>query len=275
VENAYAQDLRGIFGWNRTFTTATAGNELLELMHAAEVIEPFQHEWRSRVRVASLDSLLFIHSAFPTTAADAVFFGPDTYRFISALNLHLAHRVAPIRRVVDIGCGAGPGAVIAANALPHAEVFAVDINQAALATTYVNACAAGVANVTPLFSNLLDDLAGEFDLIIANPPYLLDPAGRTYRHGGGDLGAGLSVAIVEAAISRLSPGGSLLLYTGIAIRNGIDPFLATVKTLLPRSFTWHYYEIDPDIFSEELLESSYQSIDRIAAVILEITKIQK
>jgi hypothetical protein len=34
------------------------------------------------------------------------------------------------------------------------------------------------------------------DLIVANPPYLLDAAARVYRHGSGELGSDLSVRIV-------------------------------------------------------------------------------
>ena len=37
---------------------------------------------KSRVRLATIDDLLFVHSAFPTDPPDAVFFGPDTYRFV-------------------------------------------------------------------------------------------------------------------------------------------------------------------------------------------------
>lgn len=270
-ENKFADDLRCIFGWNRPFSTATAGHELIVLMRQANIIERVQDKWRSRVRVASLGANLFVHSAFPTAAADAIFFGPDTYRFVAALDRHLAQRQAPVRRAVDIGCGAGPGAVSAARLLPAAEVLAVDINEAALTMTRVNAQAAGAVNVKAQFSNLLNDVTGAFDLIIANPPYLIDPSQRTYRHGGGELGAGLSIAIVEAALARLAPNGSLMLYTGVAIRDGVDPFLETVKSLVPPPFTWTYREIDPDIFSEELLHGAYRAVDRIAAVVLEVT----
>ncbi|WP_141119835.1 methyltransferase, partial [Mycobacterium avium] len=76
--------------------------------------------------------LLLAHSAFPTEAADAVFFGPDTYRFASVIEESLRQRFAPIRRAVDIGCGSGAGALLVARARPDAEVLAVDINPKAL-----------------------------------------------------------------------------------------------------------------------------------------------
>ena len=89
-------------------------------MHRAVVVAPGP---RSAVRLSSLEGLLFMHSAYPTVAADAVFFGPDTYRFGRAILAHLG-RGAPVRRAVDIGCGAGPGAILVARAYPDAEVYA-------------------------------------------------------------------------------------------------------------------------------------------------------
>ena len=227
---------------------------------------------RSAVRVSSLDGLLFVHSAYPTLAPDSVFFGPDTYRFAAAVTAWLG-RGGPVGRAVDVCCGAGPGAVLIAAARPGAEVIAADINAAALRLTRVNAAVAGLPGVAAQHSDLLSDVAGAFDLIVANPPYLADPAARTYRDGGGELGAALSVAIVEAALSRLAAGGTLLLYTGVAIVNGSDPFLAAITERLSASdVDWRYREVDPDVFGEELEHSPYLSADRIAAVVLTATK---
>ena len=88
---------------------------------------------------------------------------------------------------------------------------------------------------------------------MANPPYLLDASERAYRHGGGMLGAGLSLAIVDAALERLEAGGSLLLHTGVAMVEGGDPFLARIRErLASREWEWDYQELDPDVFAEEL-----------------------
>jgi hypothetical protein len=102
---------------------------------------------------------------------------------------------------------------------------------------------------------------------------MADPAERAYRHGGGTLGAGLSLRIVEQALNRLAPGGSLLLYTGVAMVDGRDPFLDTVLPRLDeKRFAWTYREIDPDVFGEELLNPGYQRVDRIAVVALTVTR---
>ena len=53
--------------------------------------------------------------------------------------------------------------------------------------------------------------------MIANPPYMMDDAGRSYRHGGGLLGGEVSLDWASQALASLTPGGTLLLYTGAAI----------------------------------------------------------
>ena len=247
-------------------------------MHEAQVLVRIgnaeEESWQSLIRVSSLDNELFVHSAYPTVAADSVFFGPDTYRFARAIKTALATRdpTIAVRRGVDIGCGAGPGAVLLSKAYPHAQIFAVDINDAALRLTAVNARVADVT-VISCKSDLLKDVEGEFDLIVSNPPYLVDPSMRRYRHGGGELGSELSVAIVDAARQRLAPGGTLLLYTGSPIIGGKDVFREEVTRVLHNSdLNWTYEELDPDVFGEELLNEAYSHADRIAAVALTATK---
>lgn len=268
-----ADDLNGVFGWSRPFERDLLAPSLLGLMRAANVLDESGNSCSSLLRASTLDKQLYLHSAYPTLAHDAVFFGPDTYRFVRSLRQAMKERAMPVERAADIGCGAGPGAITVALAHPQATVFAIDINQAALALTEVNARLAGAHNVTAVRSDLLTEVPGQLDLIVANPPYLLDREQRAYRHGGGDLGAALSVAIVNQALARLSPGGTLMLYTGVAMQAGADPFLAAIEPILRDAhFTWSYEEIDPDVFGEELDQPAYGFADRIAAVWLCATK---
>ena len=267
-DSAWAQDLRGVFGWSRPFHEGVIPAPIFEAIRSAGVIRPYvDGGWISMIRLSTLNELLFAHSAYPTEAADSVFFGPDTYRFAHALG-EVLHR--PVQRAVDIGCGAGPAAILIAQAWPAAEVVALDINDAALRLTRANALLAGV-NVRAAHSDLLSGVEGLFDLIVANPPYLVDPAARAYRHGGGPLGAGLSLAILDSALPRLARGGTLLLYTGAAIIAGVDPFLAEVRCRLQsEDLVWRYREIDPDVFGEELTGGAYTEAERIAAVVLTV-----
>ena len=270
--NEWARGLRDVFGWSRPFQPDALTPEIFSAMRDAGVLIPLDKGgWRSLIRLSSLGGLLFAHSAFPTDQPDAVFFGPDTYRFAHAIDLVLHKH--PVRRAVDIGCGAGPGAIMVAKAWPGAEVLAVDINGVALRLTRSNAALAG-AVVEAVESDLLDAVPGQFDLIVSNPPYLIDPLGRAYRHGGGPLGAGLSLDILDTALERLAPGGTLLLYTGSVIIDGHDAFEAAVMERVNQAgLTWDYRETDPDVFGEELAGGAYATADRIAAVVLTVRKI--
>ena len=78
-------------------------------------------------------------------------------------------------------------------------------------------------------SNRCFKCGAQCDPIAANPPYLLDDSQRAYRHGGGRLGEGLSVAIADLALERLAPGGTLLLYTGSAIVDGVDALAESLR----------------------------------------------
>ena len=275
-----ATTLRDIFGWNMPFTLTCDAmtRELLAAMRGAGVLQTRGDVLQSGVRVSSIGDDLFVHSAYPTAQDDAVFFGPDTYRFARFIQQGVAHVRSsgsqPIR-VLDVGCGSGAGGMVAARALSHLgplEVCMNDINPQALRYTAINANLANIA-IKPALGNALRAVKGDFDLIISNPPYLDDAAQRAYRHGGAGLGRALSARIAAEALGRLLPGGRLLLYTGVAMVGGVDAFLADMQPLLADAqFEWSYSEIDPDVFGEELDQPAYAHVDRIAAVGLTVTR---
>lgn len=273
--------LRDVFGWNLPFLASAVPPELLDLMKRAGILVRCGAFLKSALRIASLDDLLFIHSAFPTTDQAAVFFGPDTYRFVRFVQSHLpavishANTDVPLR-LLDIGCGSGAGGIAVARALRRAglvvDATLNDINQIALDTSALNAQHAGV-RVNLALGDALNSVTGDFDLIITNPPFLDDAQQRAYRHGGAGLGRALSVRFAANALARLAPGGRLLLYTGVAMLDGTDPFLAELAPLLAASgCDWRYEEIDPDIFGDELSRPIYAHVDRIAAVGLVATR---
>ncbi|WP_427912901.1 methyltransferase [Ramlibacter sp. MMS24-I3-19] len=270
---AHAHTVRDVFGWSRPFAPVLLPPHVLDLLEGAGLAE---HRGdgllRSRVRYSSLHGQLYAHSAWPTTEEDAVFFGPDTVRFVDLLRGELDR--APLGeggRILDMGCGAGPGGLAAAQHARAAQprLVLADINPRALRFAAANAALAGWQDVTFAQGDLFGAVDGAFDFIVANPPYLNDAAQRTYRHGGGRWGEGLSVRIVREGVERLAPGGRLVLYTGVAIAEGIDPLLEALQPLLhQRGWPWRYRELDPDVFGEELDEPAYADAERIAAVAL-------
>jgi methylase of polypeptide subunit release factors len=268
-----ASCLRDVFGWSRPFVPALLPAEVLHALEQGQLVERRADGLvRSQVRFSSLHGHLYAHSAYPTTEEDAVFFGPDTVRFVDLIRAELDRQPLPRRaRIVDMGCGAGPGGLAAAQAAvgvsPH--LVLADINPRALHFAAANAALAGQAGVEFAQGDLFASVGGAFDLIVANPPYLNDAAQRTYRHGGGRRGEGLSARIVREGARRLAPGGRLVLYTGVAIVDGRDPLLEDVgPRLQERGWPWRYRELDPDVFGEELQEPAYADAERIAAVAL-------
>jgi methylase of polypeptide subunit release factors len=278
-ENTWARDLRGALGWSRPWRDGVLPAELDALLAEAGLREDVEQDGilgrRARIRASTIGRQLYFHSAWPTDDDDAVFFGPDTYRYVAALRRALASTLLrrPVRRAVDIGCGAGPGAIELALCCPDATVYGADINEDALALTGINAELNGADQLIACRSNLLDGVDGHFDLAMSNPPYILDADELPYRHGGGEHGAGLSIQIVKTGLARLHPGGSLLLYTGVAIVDGEDRFLAAIRPLLDAACEeWRYEELDPDIFGGQLDCEGYEQVERIAAVWLHAVK---
>jgi methylase of polypeptide subunit release factors len=278
-ENAWAQDLRGALGWSRPWREGVLPPEIEALLEESGLREDVDQDGqtgrRALVRASTIGPQLYFHSAWPTEDDDAVFFGPDTYRYVAALRRSLGSKLLrrKIMRAVDIGAGAGPGAIGLALCCPDATVYAADINEDALVLAAVNAELNGADGVVTCRSDLLDGVDGDFDLVMSNPPYILDSEELPYRHGGGEHGAELSIRIVETGLARLHPGGSLLIYTGVAIVDGEDRFLAAIRPLLDEACEeWRYEELDPDIFGGQLECEGYEEVERIAAVWLHAVK---
>ncbi len=98
--------------------------------------------------------------------------------------------------LLDLGCGYGPLALVLAARAPAARVWAVDVNQRALALTAANAARAGLPNVS---CALPGDraLPESFALIWSNPPVRI---GKNALHG-----------LLSGWLSRLAHGATAFL----------------------------------------------------------------
>ncbi|MES2495797.1 MAG: class I SAM-dependent methyltransferase [Pseudomonadota bacterium] len=262
-----ARSLRDILGWSLPFDRALPDPAILAALEVADMIEPVGDALRSRVRVSSLHGDLFLHSAFPTTAPDAVFFGPDSYRFASLIrDEFLRDQPGPGAHIVDLGTGTGVGAIVADRAMRDARLTMTDINSQALRFARINIAAAGLSANLHLGTGL-SMIADPVDVVLANPPYIVDAEGRDYRDGGAMHGGAVALDMARLAVERLSVGGRLILYTGSAIIDGADPLRDEFATVAKDGgCTMRYREIDPDVFGEELAGAAYADVERIAAV---------
>ena len=171
---------------------------MFRLLEVTGQLEAVDGRFKSKLRFATLGELIFAHTAFPTRERDAVFFGPNTYRFVAALRHAIpAGDAARPPTLFDIGCGCGAGGIYAArHLLPRGvRIVLSDINARALMFAAANAQLNDVPDLDVATSDLLDGLEGTPDIVIANPPYLVDEDARLYRDGGGDHGTGSRSAL--------------------------------------------------------------------------------
>ncbi len=252
--------LTDIFGWSRPFGHDDLPGELLALAGQADLLRKENGQLWSRVRFSTLGDDLFVHSAYPTTEPNAVFFGPDSYRFVA-----FAQRSLPsgVGRLVDVACGTGVGGLCLRQRAT--ELVLADINPHALGFAAVNAALAGWTSPALAQSDLFATVAGDFDTIIANPPYLPDPHRRIYRDGGGPRGTMLSARIVAEALPRLREGGRLVVYTATPVVAGRSLLIDELAPLLAET-AHEWQELDPDVFGDELALPCHADVDRLSLV---------
>jgi hypothetical protein len=254
--------LRDAFGWSRPFESALLPPPLFDRLRAEGLIVAAVEGWRAMFRVSTLGDRFYLHSPFPTEDADAVFFGPDTYRFLRFIEAHLPNDEG-VNEICDLGTGAGVAAIELAGRFPEARVIGIDSNPKALDFAAVNADFNG-ARVEWRRAESIAQIERRFDLIVMNPPFIADEGKRVYRDGGDLLGAGSTVQWVHQSIGKLRPSGRLLVYSGSPIVEGTDE----LHRRLAQDFDslLHYEELDPDIFGEELERPVYASVERIALI---------
>jgi len=144
---------------------------------------------------------------------------PDTETLVAwALEVLAGHK-AP--RVADLGTGSGAIALALQHERPGARVLAVDASADALAVARANARRLGLP-VQFVQGDWLTGLAGPFDAIVSNPPYIpaADPHLAALTHeplsalASGADGLADIHAIITQAPKLLASGGWLLLEHG-------------------------------------------------------------
>jgi release factor glutamine methyltransferase len=145
-------------------------------------------------------------------------------------------RQRPIR-ILDIGTGSGALLITLLAELPLATGLGTDVSLEALAVAVANAEQNSVAaRATFTKADALEGIAGPFDLVVSNPPYIasddiagLAPEVRGYDpHGALDGGPdGLDVyRKIIPQLARVLPCGVLLLEVGAGQASAVSALLA-------------------------------------------------
>jgi release factor glutamine methyltransferase len=171
---------------------------------------------------------------------------PDTETVVEAAldivradaNGNHAHRIA------DLGTGSGAILLALLHELPHAIGIGTDISLMALQTARANAAKLGLAARSSFAAgDFAAALAGPFDLIVSNPPYIRTAdiytlAAEVREHDphraldGGDDGFDAYRRILNQVAPLLAPGGTLILEVGQHQSGGVSD-LAHAAGLMP------------------------------------------
>jgi release factor glutamine methyltransferase len=146
-----------------------------------------------------------------------------------ALRTQKERGVAP-RNILDLGSGSGAILCALLSEFPDAFGVAVDLSASACAATGENLRLCGLASRAAVVrASWLDAIAGRFDLIVSNPPYIpsaeiegLDLEVRDHDPhlalDGGEDGLGPYRDLLAEAPGRLTDHGALVLEFGFAQR---------------------------------------------------------
>ena len=159
---------------------------------------------------------------------------PETEELVELLKSEIQH---PKCEIVDVGTGSGVIALSLAAEFPEARILAVDVSDDALALAQENAIRLDLSDrVQFLKSRLLETIAGPFDLIVANLPYISTQDRRTLSREvlrdpeialfAGARGDELVRELINQAPTRLGPGGTLALEIGLGQRDALLSALA-------------------------------------------------
>jgi release factor glutamine methyltransferase len=166
---------------------------------------------------------------------------PDTETVVElALEIFRDRAVSATRpRIADIGVGSGAILLALLHEIPDAFGVGTDVSLSALGTAKSNAAALGLADRSAFIAcYYAAALAGPFDLIVSNPPYI--PSGdiahlsvevRDYDPrlalDGGNDGFDAYRALIPQAAQLLAPGGALIVEAGQGQARGIETLMAS------------------------------------------------
>lgn len=128
--------------------------------------------------------------------------------------------------LADVGTGSGALAIALAKQTPYSQVFATDISADALEVAAINCRTHGVQDrVTLLHGDLLQPLPGPVDVVVSNPPYIVESdfeaLPREIREyepilalDGGHDGLATIRRLLPQAIEKLKLDGALFMEIG-------------------------------------------------------------
>lgn len=206
-----AVTLARLFAYNDTVTRSELDEalpeELIEALVGAGLIEASpEGRLGSRARIMPFEGLWLASDEMDAPGDPVMGPGATTGRLVRAMGQPSGESV------LDVGCGAGTLALVAA-ARGAREAVGLDIMERAVAWSRFNARLNGL-EATFLAGDLTAPVAGRrFDLVVSQPPFVIQPPSAeatTYLHGG-PTGDEIALRLLAEVPEVLGPGGRALL----------------------------------------------------------------
>lgn len=137
------------------------------------VLEDALKKLNTHVPVQYVTGRSFFYKYYFRLNADTLIPRPETEELV---HLIISENKVPAPSIIDIGTGSGCIAICLAANIPHAHVTAVDISASALEMARINAADNGVDVhfIEQDFLSPQQNIPGKFDIIVSNPPYVLE-----------------------------------------------------------------------------------------------------
>jgi methylase of polypeptide subunit release factors len=200
----------------------------------------------------------------------------------------------PARRTLDLGTGCGLQALLAAG--HSGSVVAADVSERALWFCRLNVALNELANIEPRHGDLFEPVEGEtFDLVIANPPFVMSPDTTYVFRDSSTGGEAVSRSVVENAPDVLAEGGFCSVLCNWAVEpngdwstaprawlagRGCDAWLLHYRTDDPLTYAGMWNETlrvsDPEAYDATLERwLDYYEREEIAAIALGVVIIRR
>jgi carbamoyltransferase len=190
------------------------GNELFSTLCSLGLLIRRGENWVSRVDLFSVAGLYLVTDhRYMILAEDEIHEDAVMYVGMDSMGLVYTAPQYPAQRVLDLCCGSGIQSLVASRYAQ--EVVGIDINPRAVRFARFNAQFNGICNTHFCLGNLYEATSGQFDTILANPPFVPSPSQQCRFRDGGLTGEDILARIISESAKYLTPNGRLFIVTDL------------------------------------------------------------
>ncbi len=218
----------------------------VEQLRALQLVEPATGGVKPLVRLVPHGDYYLASDLAGDSLADSP---PDWVAGVQAPSVTLAKLAVrtPVASALDLGTGCGIQALLASKHCEH--VVATDVSRRALAFAGFNAVLNGAETIELRQGDVFAPVEGQrFDLVVANPPYVVSPDSVHLYRDSGLPGDEICRRIVTGTPAHLEEGGfAHLLVSWLHAENGdwADPLRVWVSDGGCDAWLLHYKSEDP------------------------------